>query len=290
MAAKRTMENTFPFSCFGRENTNAHQKIWLQSGRDTGYGPQGRWCSPERRVYVDFERAKWLDPLSHAVLDLMERELGGYPDRYDPLGFLVIATADEKSSTMTGGNAHVNKAKSGDEEGLCVQMEVPYFNAGLPAVFGREFKPPIKAVQKFNWSVLNDEDFERLIFRLFFEMNDEFDNVQWLQKTKSPDSGRDISAERKSNGNRVMIQCRHQKSSLDAMDVQTLVTKAETWNPAFQEVFVVTTSAFTQEAVRWVENHNANPGVRPIVKLESGGHVEVMITKYPSLIAHMGIR
>ena len=142
--------------------------------------------------------------------------------------------------------------------------------------------------QKFNWSVLDDEEFERLMFRLFFEL--EFDNVQWLQKTRAADSGRDISAERLENGNRVLIQARHQKASVNAPDVNDIVVKAETWNPAFDEVIIVTTSSFTQEAIRWAENHNANPGERPTVTLEPHGHIEVMLTQYPALISHLGLR
>lgn len=158
------------------------------------------------------------------------------------------------------------------------------------ARIGIKLKPPLRVSQPFDWSVLDDEGFERLMFRLFSEMTDEYDNVQWLQKTRAADSGRDISANRIKNNNRVLIQARHQENSIAAPDVNDLVVKAETWNPPFQEVVILATSAFTQEAVRWVDNHNANHGNRPIVKLEPHGHLEVLLTRHPYLISHMGLR
>lgn len=135
--------------------------------------------------------------------------------------------------------------------------------------------------------MLDPDGFERLMFRLYTEL-EEFENVQRLQKVNAPDSGRDISAVRVKNGDRVLIQARHQKPSLNADHVNAIVVKAETWNPPFNEVIILTTSAFTEQAVRWTENHNA--GVRPTVTLEPGGHLEVMLSRNPSLISHLGLR
>ncbi len=287
--ARRNGIDDYPFSLFKPGGRDPELKVWFQTGRDSGHGPNGRFAAPDRRVYVNFDRGVGFDPLCHAALDLMERDLGGHPDRYDPLGFTLISTTDEKSSHIMSGSVYVpGRAFSGDTEGVGVQFKLPNFPGMSFSVIGRTLMLPIKTSQKFNWSILDDEGFERLLFRLFFEL--EFDNVQWLQKTRAADSGRDISAERLANGNRVLIQARHQKASINAPDVNTIVVKAETWNPPFDEVIIVTTSSFTQEAIRWAENHNANPGERPTVILEPHGHIEVMLTQHPALISHLGLR
>ncbi len=263
--------------------------MWLQSARDSGYGPSGHFCAEDRRVEVDFTRGALYDPLCHAALDLMERDLGGHPDSFDPMGFRWIITSDYRSSHILNGNVFVNgMARSGENEGICLQFNMPNYQSLGLCVFGRKLLLPLRTSQKFNWDVLDDEGFERLMFRLFFELD--FDNVRWLQKTRAADSGRDISAERTTSGNRVLIQARHQSASITAPDINDVVVKAETWNPKFDEVIVVTTSAFTQEAVRWVDNHNANPGQRPIVTLEPHGHLEVMLSRHPELISHLGLR
>lgn len=45
---------------------------------------------------------------------------------------------------------------------------------------------------KLNWSVLSDEDFERLILLLITDV-DGYENPEWLQHTYAPDRGRDLS-------------------------------------------------------------------------------------------------
>jgi len=281
--------DSYPFTLFGRGSPEPKPHMWLQNVRDRGHGPSGHFCAEDRRIYIDFNRGVLYEPLCHAALDLMERDLGGHPDRFDPMGFTWIISDEFKSAHIYHGNVFVNgQAWSGENEGISLQFNMPNFQSLGLSVIGRTLILPLRTSQKFNWDVLDDEGFERLLFRLFFEL--EFDNVQWLQKTRAADSGRDISAERLENGNRVLIQARHQSSSITAPDVNTVVVKAETWNPKFDEVIIVTTSSFTQEAVRWVESHNANPGERPIVTLEPHGHLEVMLSRHPGLISHLGLR
>lgn len=283
--------DAFPFTIFKPDYDEEKPNMWLQSGRDNGYGPSGHFAAEDKRINIDFARGKFYDPLAHAFLDLMERDLGGHPDRFDPMGFRWIVTKDFKSSHILGGNVFVSgQSWSGENEGLGIQISMPNYQSLGFSIIGRTIILPAKTSQKFNWNILDDEEFERLMFRLYFEMSMTFDNVQWLQKTRAPDSGRDISAERVENGNRVLIQARHQSASINAMNINEIVVKAETWNPKFDEVIIVTTSAFTQEAVRWKENHNLNPGLRPTVTLEAGGHLEVMLSKNPQLISHTGLR
>lgn len=281
--------NSYPFTLFGKDASNDKPTMWLQNGRDIGHGPSGHFAEEGRRIYIDFGRGKWYDPLCNAFLDLMERDLGGHPDRNYPMGFRWIISNDGKSSYITGGNVFViGKSFSGETESVGLQIDMPNFMSIGLTVFGRTLILSIRTSQKFKWEILDDQGFERLMYRLYFELD--FDNIQWLQKTRAADIGRDISATRTSNGNRVLIQARHQTSSITALDVNNVVVKAETWSPPFQEVIIVTTSTFTQEAIRWTERHNSNPGNRPTVVLEPGGHLEVMLSKHPFLISHIGLR
>lgn len=281
--------DSFPFILFKPDFPEPRPHMWLQNAHDSGEGPSGLYSSEDRRVAIDLTRGALYEPLCHAALDVMERDLGGHPDRFDPMGFRWIITSDYRSSHILGGSVHVNGiVKSGDDEGLCLQFDMPNYQSLGLCVFGRRLLLPLRTSQKFNWNVLDDEGFERLMFRLFFELD--FDNVQWLQKTRAADSGRDISAERTANRSRVLIQARHQSASITAPEINDVVVKAETWNPRFNEVIIVTTSTFTQEAVRWVDCHNASPGQRPTVTLEPHGHLEVMLSRHPWLVSHLGLR
>ena len=82
--------------------------MWLQSSHDCGSGPSGLFCAEERRIAIDFSRGTLYDPLCHAALDLMERDLGGHPDRFDPMGFRWIITNDFRSPQILGGNVYIN--------------------------------------------------------------------------------------------------------------------------------------------------------------------------------------
>ena len=274
----------FPFSLLGKPPAKP-PSMWLQSPSDPAPAPV------DRRIYINLQAQKRpYEALCQAALELMERELDGHTDRHDPLGFLWIITPQANTSYRFFGNVYVaGPMSSGNEKGLSLQFQISNSAIGL-GILGPQLKLPIRVSQPFDWSVLDDQGFERLLHRLYFELDEEFDNVCWLQKTRAPDSGRDISATKKGDGARVLIQARHQKASLKARDVNDVVVKAETWSPSFNEVIVATTSTFTQEAVRWVDNHNSKHAGRPRVTLEPNGHLEVMLTRRPHLIAHLGLR
>jgi len=53
-------------------------------------------------------------------------------------------------------------------------------------------RPQGRVPTKLNWSVLSDEDFERLILLLITDV-DGYENPEWLQHTYAPDRGRDLS-------------------------------------------------------------------------------------------------
>lgn len=74
----------FPFSIFS-EPPDVLPIMWLQNPRDVMDGNNYR-APEEKRIYIKLEKGKRsFDPLCDAALELMERELGGHPDRHDPL-------------------------------------------------------------------------------------------------------------------------------------------------------------------------------------------------------------
>jgi len=269
---------------------DSYDQAWFQNPRDRMDG-HSRWAPEDKRVYFRIDKKDNYASLCDAALAFMKREVGGYSDKFDPTHFKMIISTGGGGGLNWDGRFFVNgEAQSGGKKGLCIQIEL---NGGKPLSIPRlgvEFIMPIRTFYPLNWSVIDDVEFERLMFKLFSELDDEYSNVQWLQKTNAPDGGRDISAIRNSNGNRILIQARHQKKSSSAADVNEIVVKAETWIPKFDEVMIVTTSAFTQEAIRWTETHNQDPGNRPIVSLEPSGHLEVMLIKKPYLISHSRLR
>lgn len=230
------------------------------------------------------------NPLCDALLELMISERGGLPDIHDPIYFRVWARRGLCSQNATGTACVNGTGTRGGEKGICLQIKIGGHSPVLISRWGRTIIPPLKASHPLNWSVLDDEGFERLMYRLFCARIDEFQDVQWLQKTRAADSGRDISAVRSSTRARVLIQARHQQASISDTDINEIVVKAETWEPCFDEVIIVTTSAFTQGAVRWVELHNVRHTNRPKVFLEPHGHLEVLLSSHPQLIAHTGLR
>ena len=73
---------------------------------------------------------------------------------------------------------------------------------------------------RLDWTVLNAEDFERLMYQLISEAP-EYENTQWLQRTHAPDRGRDLSTYRAGSDSlagvrryRTIIQCKHWLSIL----------------------------------------------------------------------------
>jgi hypothetical protein len=268
---------------------------WLEDPRERSDTHSNSLENEGKRIYLPKIDNKYTHlSLSFAILNLMDNKLGGYPDKHDPVGFVWVLKPKKESfrGYICKGNAFTNGWGSiinGDQIGFILEIRIGGFASLGISIFDVPFKFPVKTCLPFRWNNIGEEDFERLMFRLFNEMKDKFLNVQWLQKINSPDGGRDISANRL-NGNRVMIQARHQKNTINAPNVNDLVVKAETWNPPFDEVIVVTTSTFSQEAIRWVENHNLNNSNRPKVTIQPVGHIEVMLSKYPKLLSHLGLR
>ena len=134
--------------------------------------------------------------------------------------------------------------------------------------------PSGRATTALQWTVMDADGFERLIFDLIADARG-YENPQWLMRTNAPDRGRDLSVARVREDTlsgvrreRVMIQCKHwlTKSVADT-DVSDAATKMSHWEPPPVDVLIIATSGrFTADAVKWVEQRN-HAGTRPHVEM-----------------------
>jgi hypothetical protein len=147
-----------------------------------------------------------------------------------------------------------------------------------------------------DWSALDDEGFERLVFNLFGG-TDGYENPQWLTRTRAPDRGRDLSADRVvgdalsgTRRERIMVQCRHRPtSSVSPGDAQEARTKAELWtNPPFDVIVIATTGRFTTDAVAWIESNNISNRLR--IEMWPESHLEMLLADRPELVQRFGLR
>jgi hypothetical protein len=286
---KRPPEEQFPY-CVMFSGFNQGD-FWVQSAKKYGNEP-----APEN------ERVELSPPtnsgypwysLAEAALQLMEREIGGHADRFDPFPIAIIFSPQPPSRTTSCGQVYVDRSgqKIGDdpwEPAVNVTFSFPNATAMIIPVGGISAKTPLSVSTPFKWDVLDAEQFERLIFSLY-EDDESFSEVQWLQHVNSPDSGRDISAKRVESGNRILIQARHKNQTIPSTEVNECVTNAETWDPPFDEVLISTTSTFRESAIRWAEQNNKKK-LRPIVGLEPKSQLEVKLSRRPDLIAQLGLR
>ena len=151
--------------------------------------------------------------------------------------------------------------------------------------------------EKLDWSVLSDEEFERLIFNLLSEA-DGYENVQWLQKTHAPDKGRDISAERVDvdglgsvRRHRTIIQCKHWLAkSVGRSVVADSRNAMELWkSPRVDTVVIATSGRFTGDAISMVETHNQSDRALTI-EMWPESHLERMLASRPHLVGQFGLR
>jgi hypothetical protein len=158
-------------------------------------------------------------------------------------------------------------------------------------------KPSGAIVTKLNWSKLNAEGFERLIFALI-SAEDGYENPEWLMRTNAPDQGRDLSVTRvvfdRLSGtfrHRVIIQCRHWLDrSVSLSDVTTLKEQMDLWGEPRVDVLIIATSGrFTADTVRWIEKHNASDRALRI-EMWPESHLERLLASRSTLIAEFSLR
>ena len=158
-------------------------------------------------------------------------------------------------------------------------------------------RPVGSASTRLDWTALNDEDFERLMFQLISEAS-EYENTQWLQRTHAPDRGRDLSTYRIGCDSlagvrryRTIIQCKHWLStSVGPAEIGKARNQMELWQPPRVDVLVVaTTGRFTTDAVSLVEQHNQSDKALHI-EMWPDSHLERLLAAKPHLVGQFGLR
>ncbi|NLH69706.1 MAG: restriction endonuclease [Brooklawnia sp.] len=172
-------------------------------------------------------------------------------------------------------------------------LPVPTVDLGVAA----SARPAGGASIGLAWSALSDDGFERLLFDLLGGFPN-YQNVEWLMKTRAPDRGRDLSAERviRDDGGtirteRVVIQAKHWTSrSVAPADITNTLAVLPTWGPPVVRTLVIATSGrFTTDAVTIVEKHNAD-GKLPFIEMWAESRLETQLSQRPDLIASYGLR
>jgi hypothetical protein len=158
-------------------------------------------------------------------------------------------------------------------------------------------KPTGPVAHSLRWKVLTDEGFERLIFNLILN-TDGYQNPKWLQKTRAPDRGRDLSVTRATpdalcgvRHSRVIIQCKHWLCrSVGPDEVGLCRTQMELWQPPrVDELIIATSGRFTGDAVALIDQHNQADRALTITMWPES-HLEAVLASRPYLIAEFGLR
>lgn len=158
-------------------------------------------------------------------------------------------------------------------------------------------RPKGRVPTKLNWSVLSDEDFERLIFLLIADAKG-YENPEWLQHTHASDRGRDLSVTIVENDAlagvrryRVIIQCKHWLSkSVGPTDANTVRGQMELWQPPRVDRLIIATSGrFTADATALIEQHNQADRALHI-SMWPDSHLELLLAARPHLIGQFGLK
>ncbi|MEU0480734.1 restriction endonuclease, partial [Streptosporangium sp. NPDC006013] len=150
---------------------------------------------------------------------------------------------------------------------------------------------------RVHWDRLDADGLERLLTRLL-EQSGSYVRIARLMNVNAADAGRDIEAYRVTNDGlladrqeRTIVQAKHWLSrGVNASEIADLVhAKLPLWEgEPIRSLIVATTGSFTQEAVRWVESHNAS-AKRPAIFLWSSNELEALLRKWPAVLAEFGL-
>ncbi len=147
------------------------------------------------------------------------------------------------------------------------------------------------------WSHLNADSFERLLFQLV-SSEIGYENANWLMKTNAADQGRDVEVYRVTvdglsgtRRERVIVQCKHWQSRTVGRDELVLCVEAvQLWEPPRVDLLLVATSGrFSKDAVAWREKRELERTF-PRVELWPDSHLEMLLARRPHLIATFGLR
>lgn len=158
-------------------------------------------------------------------------------------------------------------------------------------------RPAGAVATRLDWSVLTDENFERLLFSLISDVPG-YENPQWLQKTHAPDRGRDSSVDRVEEDPlagvrryRIIIQCKRWLSkSVSVGDISEAKDQMALWAPPrVDELVIATTGRFTADAILLVERHNQRDSALRIAMWPES-HLERLLATRPHLIGEFRLR
>ena len=227
-----------------------------------------------------------------------------------------------ETATLLGGNAkpprwndlqrHLHFGMVGDLSDIC-RLDWPAVKQGLLAeLYGEQDPVPVdvddladivaarpsgRVTSQLNWSILDDEGFERLMFSLIANTLG-YENPQWLQQTRAPDRGRDLSVTRIDadplggvRRHRLIIQCKHWLSkSVGPGDVSDVRSQMEHWQPPRVDgLIIAATSRFTADAIDLIEKHNQADRALHI-SMWPDSHLEMLLAARPHLIAEFRLR
>jgi hypothetical protein len=156
-------------------------------------------------------------------------------------------------------------------------------------------RPAGAVATKLDWSAVDDDGFERLIFNLLADAAG-YTNPLWLMKTRAADRGRDLSVERAlvdplsgTTHQRVIVQCKHtQAKSIGPVEASEAATKAELWEPPFDALIMATSGRFTADAVAWIEQHNRKK--RLSIEMWPDSQLELLLASRPYLVEEFKLR
>jgi hypothetical protein len=160
-----------------------------------------------------------------------------------------------------------------------------------------EAEPAGPVTTELAWDVLDDDDYERLIYNLLLSASG-YENPQWLMKTRAPDRGRALSVDRvicdplgETRRERVIVQCRHWRTqSMAVADCSAVVAQMALWEPPRVDVLIFATSGrFTADAVSWIEKHNQD-GKAPRIEMWPNSRLETLLAARPSIVREFRLR
>lgn len=172
---------------------------------------------------------------------------------------------------------------------------VPVAAADLGELVAAKPRGPI--LTKLDWAKLDAEGFERLIYTLLSDQPG-YENPEWLMRTNAPDCGRDLSVTRiipdalaDTRREHVIIQCKHWLSkSVPVADIGATKDQMCLWtDPRVDMLIIATTGRFSQQAVQWIERHNAG-GALPRIEMWPESRLERVLAARPDLIAEFKLR
>jgi hypothetical protein len=90
---------------------------------------------------------------------------------------------------------------------------------------------------------------------------------------------------------RVIIQCKHYTSqSISVSDIAILKEVVKAWSPPSIDYLVIATSGrFTQDAVQYIESHNAtDAGMK--IEMWADSAIEAYLSRNPGISVEFGLR